>query len=115
LLPAGGQVVSSAALADALGVTPPARPDDQLAVLVAVGARPDRPSTTRYRCADSLTPLTVTEEIDRCAARGQDGAAAAARVASRYGDGLVPLPGEWAQLKRADLNVGTPAGAAPRC
>ena len=113
---AGGQVVSSAALADALwGDTPPAKPDDQLAVLVSrlrsVLGRDriehrDHGYLLRCDWLDAAELAGLTEEIDRRRGAGHMmGAAAAARVALSLirGDGPVPLPGEWAQLKRADL------------
>ena len=113
---AGGQVVSSAALADALwGDTPPAKPDDQLAVLVSrlrsVLGRDriehrDHGYLLRCDWLDAAELAGLTEEIDRRRGAGHMmGAAAAARVALSliHGDGPVPLPGEWAQLKRADL------------
>jgi DNA-binding SARP family transcriptional activator/tetratricopeptide (TPR) repeat protein len=113
---AGGQVVTSAALADALwGDTPPAKPDDQLAVLVSrlrsvlgrdrVEHR-DHGYLLRYDWLDATELAGLTQEIDRRRQAGHlMGAAAAARVALSliHGDGPAPLPGEWAQLKRADL------------
>ena len=55
---------------------------------------------------DATELAGLTEEIDRRRGAGHMmGAAAAARVALALirGDGPAPLPGEWAQLKRADL------------
>ena len=113
---AGGQVVTSAALEDALwGDTPPAKPDDQLAVLVSrlrsVLGRDriehrDHGYLLRCDWLDATELAGLTEEIDRRRGAGHVmGAAAAARVALSLirGDGPAPLPGEWAQLKRADL------------
>ena len=113
---AGGQVVTSAALEDALwGDTPPAKPDDQLAVLVSrlrsVLGRDriehrDHGYVLRCDWLDAAELAGLTEEIDRRRGAGHMmGAAAAARVALSLirGDGPAPLPGEWAQLKRADL------------
>ncbi len=113
---AGGQVVTSAVLADALwGDTPPAKPDDQLAVLISrlrsvlgrdrVEHR-DHGYLLRYDWLDATELAGLTEEMDRRRQAGHlMGAAAAARVALSliHGDGPAPLPGEWAQLKRADL------------
>jgi DNA-binding SARP family transcriptional activator/tetratricopeptide (TPR) repeat protein len=113
---AGGQVVTSAALEDALwGDTPPAKPDDQLAVLVSrlrsVLGRDriehhDHGYVLRSDWLDAAELAGLTEEIDRRRGAGHMmGAAAAARVALSliHGDGPAPLPGEWAQLRRADL------------
>ena len=113
---AGGQVVTSAALEDALwGDTPPAKPDDQLAVLVSrlrsVLGRDriehrDHGYVLRCDWLDATELAGLTEEIDRRRGAGHMmGAAAAARVALSLirGDGPAPLPGGWAQLRRADL------------
>ena len=113
---AGGQVVSSAALADALwGETPPAKPDDQLAVLVSrlrsVLGRDriehrDRGYLLRCDWLDATELAGLADEVSRRRDAGQVmGAAAAARVALSliHGDGPALLPGEWAQLRRADL------------
>ena len=113
---AGGQVVTSSALTDALwGDTPPAKPDDQLAVLVSrlrsVLGRDriehrDHGYLLRCDWLDATELAGLTGEIDRRLHAGHVmGAAAAARVALSliHGDGPAPLPGEWAQLKRADL------------
>jgi DNA-binding SARP family transcriptional activator len=113
---AGGQVVTSAALADALwGDAPPAKPDDQLSVLVSrlrsVLGRDriehrDHGYLLRSDWLDAAELAGLTEEIDRRRRSGHVvGAAAAARVALSliHGDGPAQLPGEWAQLKRADL------------
>ncbi len=113
---AGGQVVTSAALADALwDDTPPAKPDDQLAVLVSrlrsVLGRDriehrDHGYLLRCDWLDATELAGLTAEIDRRRHAGHlMGAAAAARVALSliHGDGPAPLPGGWAQLKRTDL------------
>ncbi len=113
---AGGQVVTSAALADALwDDTPPAKPDDQLAVLVSrlrsVLGRDriehrDHGYLLRCDWLDAAELAGLIEEIGRRRGAGHMmGAAAAGRVALSLirGDGPAPLPGEWAQLKRADL------------
>ncbi len=113
---AGGQVVTSAALEDALwGDTPPAKPDDQLAVLVSrlrsVLGRDriehrDHGYVLRCDWLDAAELAGLTEEIARRRGASQMmGAAAAARVALSLirGDGPAPLPGGWAQLKRAGL------------
>ena len=113
---AGGQVVSSAALADALwGDTPPAKPDDQLAVLVSrlrsVLGRDriehrDHGYLLRCDWLDAAELAGLADEVGRRRDAGHVmGAAAAARVALSliHGDGPAPLPGEWAQLRRADL------------
>ena len=113
---AGGQVVTSSALTDALwGDTPPAKPDDQLAVLVSrlrsVLGRDriehrDHGYLLRCDWLDATELAGLTGEIDRRLGAGHVmGAAAAARVALSliHGDGPAPLPGTWAQLRRADL------------
>ena len=113
---ADGQVVSSSALADALwGDTPPAKPDDQLAVLVSrlrsVLGRDriehhDHGYLLRCDWLDAAELAGLADEVGRRRDAGHVmGAAAAARVALSliHGDGPAPLPGEWAQLRRADL------------
>ena len=113
---AGGQVVTSAALADALwGDTPPAKPDDQLAVLVSrlrsVLGRDriehrDHGYLLRCDWLDAAELAGLADEVGRRRDAGHVmGAAAAARVALSliHGDGPALLPGEWAQLRRADL------------
>ena len=113
---AGGQVVTSAALADALwGDTPPAKPDDQLAVLVSrlrsVLGRDriehrDHGYLLRCDWLDAAELAGLAAEVGRRRDAGHVmGAAAAARVALSLirGDGPALLPGEWAQLRRADL------------
>ena len=113
---AGGQVVTSSALTDALwGDTRPAKPDEQLAVLVSrlrsVLGRDriehrDHGYLLRCDWLDATELAGLTGEIDRRLRAGHVmGAAAAARVALSliHGDGPAPLPGPWAQLRRADL------------
>jgi DNA-binding SARP family transcriptional activator len=113
---AGGQVVTSAALADALwGDTSPAKPDDQLAVLVSrlrsVLGRDriehrDHGYLLRCDWLDAAELAGLAAEVGRRRDAGHVmGAAAAARVALSLirGDGPALLPGEWAQLRRADL------------
>ena len=113
---AAGQAVSSDVLIDALWPgTPPARPDDQLAVLMSrlrsVLGR-DRIEHRDYgyllRCdwLDATELAVLTREVEaRREAGHATGAVAAARVALSLirGEGPPPLPGEWAQLKQAEL------------
>jgi DNA-binding SARP family transcriptional activator len=114
---ADGQVVSSDVLTDSIWAdTQPARPEDQLAVLMSrlrgVLGR-DRIEhrgngyvlRADWRDATELTHLT--DEIDRRAAAGNIvGGAAAARVALSLlrGAGPAQLPGDWAELRRAALD-----------
>ena len=113
---ADGQVVPSAVLTDALwGDAPPARPDDQLAVLMSrlrsvLGRdRIDhRDGGYLLRCdwLDAAELAALTDETDRRHRAGNAvGAAAAARVALSLlrGSGPAPAPGEWAQLRLAAL------------
>jgi tetratricopeptide (TPR) repeat protein len=113
---AGGQVVNSAVLADALWAdTQPAKPDDQLAVLVSrlrsVLGRDriehrDHGYLLRCDWLDAAELAGLADEVGRRSGTGHVvGAAAAARVALSLirGSGPAPLPGEWAQLRRADL------------
>ena len=113
---AGGQAVPASVLADALwGDTPPARPDDQLAVLMSrlrsVLGR-DRIDHTdigyllRPDWLDAAELAALAAEVERRQAAGNVlGAVAAARVALSLvrGEGPQPLPGEWAQLRHAEL------------
>ena len=114
---ADGQPVPADVLADALWAdAPPARPEDQLAVLMSrlrgvLGKdRISRRSGGYVLHADwqddtELTQL-VAETERRRAAGNLVGAAAAARVALSLlrGSGPAQLPGEWAQLHRAALD-----------
>ncbi len=112
----GGQAVPSGVLIDALWDTaPPARPEDQLAVLMSrlrsVLGRDrieHRDQGYLLHCdwldAAELAVLTAEVEGRRDAGHAM-GAVAAARVALSLirGDGPQPLPGEWAQLRHAEL------------
>jgi tetratricopeptide (TPR) repeat protein len=113
---AGGQAVSSGVLIDALwGDAPPARPDDQLAVLMsrlrsALGRDriEHRDSGYLLHCdwLDATELAVLTDEVERRQKTGNVmGAVAAARVALSLvrGEGPQPLPGEWAQLRHAEL------------
>jgi DNA-binding SARP family transcriptional activator len=113
---AGGQAVSSGVLADAIwGDAPPARPEDQLAVLVSrlrsvVGrdriGHWDGGYLLRCDWLDAAELAGLTDEMERRQAAGNVlGAAAAARVALSLirGEGPRPLPGEWALLRHAEL------------
>jgi DNA-binding SARP family transcriptional activator/tetratricopeptide (TPR) repeat protein len=113
---AEGQAVSCDVLIDALwGDAPPARPEDQLAVLMSrlrsVLGRDrieHRDAGYLLRCdwldATELAMLTREAESRREAGYAM-GAVAAARVALSLirGDGPQSLSGEWAQLKHAEL------------
>ena len=113
---AEGQVVPADVLIDALwNETPPARPDDQLAVLMSrlrsVLGRDriehrDRGYLLRCDWLDAAELAVLTDEVERRGGAGNVvGAAAAARVALSLlrGGGPVPVPGDWAQLRQADL------------
>jgi DNA-binding SARP family transcriptional activator len=114
---AGGQAVPADVLADTLwGDAPPARPDDQLAVLVSrlrsvLGRERIQHHDHGYLLVcdwlDASELAALTEEMERRRAAGNVlGAAAAARVALSLlrGYGLPAVPGEWAQLKLAELD-----------
>jgi len=112
----GGQAVPAGVLIDALWDTaPPARPEDQLAVLMSrlrsvLGRERIEHRDQGYllRCdwldATELAVLTRGVEARREAGH-LTGAVAAARVALSLirGDGPQPPPGEWAQLRQAEL------------
>src|SRR3984957_10828880 len=114
---ADGQPVPGDVLADALWAdAPPAKPEDQLAVLMSrlrgvLGRdRISRRSGGYVLHADwqddtELSQLTAETERRRRAGNVV-GAAAAARVGLSLlrGAGPAPLPGEWAQLRRAALD-----------
>ena len=114
---AGGQAVPAGVLIDALWDTaPPARPEDQLAVLMSrlrsVLGRDrieHRDQGYLLRC-DWLDATELAVLIREVGARREAGhvmgAVAAARVALSLirGDGPQPLPGEWAQLRQAELD-----------
>jgi DNA-binding SARP family transcriptional activator/tetratricopeptide (TPR) repeat protein len=112
----GGQAVPAGVLIDALWDTaPPARPEDQLAVLMSrlrsVLGRDriehrDQGYLLRCDWLDATELAVLTREVEARAEAGQvTGAVAAARVALSLirGDGPRPLPGEWAQLRQAEL------------
>jgi DNA-binding SARP family transcriptional activator len=114
---ADGQPVTGDVLADALWAdSPPARPDDQLAVLMSrlrsvLGRdrieRRDGGYLLHADWQDAVELRQLTEEIDRRRGTGNVvGAAAAARVALSLLRGAGPgqLPGEWSQLRRAALD-----------
>jgi DNA-binding SARP family transcriptional activator len=113
---AGGQAVPASVLIDALwGDAPPAHPDDQLAVLMSrlrsvLGRDRIDHSDSGYLLAadwlDAAELAALTAEVERRQTAGNAlGAAAAARVALSLvrGEGPQPLPGEWAQLRHAEL------------
>jgi DNA-binding SARP family transcriptional activator/tetratricopeptide (TPR) repeat protein len=113
---AEGHVVPSGVLADALwGDAPPARPDDQVAVLMSrlrsVLGRDriehrDNGYLLRFDWLDAAELAALVDEMDRRHAAGNVmGAAAAARVALSLvrGSEPGPVPGEWAQLRRSEL------------
>ena len=114
---AGGQVVPADVLVDTLwGDTPPAQPEDQLAVLISrlrsVLGRDriqhrDRGYLLVCDWLDATELAALTEEMDRRRGAGNVlGAAAAARVALSLlrGYGLPSVSGEWAQLRLAELD-----------
>ncbi len=111
-----GQVVPSGVLIDALWAdVPPARPDDQLAVLMSrlrsVLGRDriehrDHGYLLHCDWLDATELAVLTDEVERRRGAGNAvGAAAAARVALSLVPGTPPVPagGEWAQLRLADL------------
>ncbi len=113
---ADGQAVPADVLIDALWeIAPPARPEDQLAVLMSrlrsVLGRDriehrDQGYLLHRDWLDAAELTALTREVQgRRAAAQPMGAVAAARVALSLirGDGPQPLPGEWAQLRRAEL------------
>src|SRR5437764_304802 len=113
---AEGQMVPSDVLIDALWAdAPPARPDDQLAVLMSrlrsVLGRDriehrDHGYLLRCDWLDAAELATLTDEVERRRGAGNVvGAAAAARGALSLlrGATSVPVPGEWAQLRQAGL------------
>ena len=113
---AGGQAVPADVLIDALWDTaPPARPEDQLAVLMSrlrsVLGRDriehrDQGYLLHCDWIDATELATLTREVETRRETGHVmGAVAAARVALSLirGDGPQPLPGEWAQLRHAEL------------
>ncbi|HEV2254508.1 MAG TPA: AAA family ATPase [Streptosporangiaceae bacterium] len=114
---AEGQAVPADVLVDTLwGDAPPAQPEDQLAVLVSrlrsVLGRDriqhrDRGYLLVCDWLDASELAALTDEMDRRRGAGNVlGAAAAARVALSLlrGYGLPSVPGEWAQLRLAELD-----------
>ena len=114
---AEGQVVPADVLVDTLwGDAPPAQPEDQLAVLVSrlrsVLGRDriqhrDRGYLLVCDWLDASELAALTQEMDRRRGAGNVlGAAAAARIALSLlrGYGLPSVPGEWAQLRLAELD-----------
>jgi DNA-binding SARP family transcriptional activator/tetratricopeptide (TPR) repeat protein len=113
---ADGQAVPAGVLIDALWDTaPPARPEDQLAVLMSrlrsVLGRDriehrDQGYLLHRDWLDAAELAALTREVEARRQSGQlIGAVAAARVALSLirGGGPTPLPGEWAQLRQAEL------------
>jgi DNA-binding SARP family transcriptional activator len=113
---ADGQAVPADVLIDALWeITSPARPEDQLAVLMSrlrsVLGRDriehrDQGYLLHRDWLDAAELAALTREVGARREAGQlMGAVAAARVALSLirGDGPQPLPGEWAQLRRSEL------------
>ena len=112
-----GQVVPSDVLVDALWERDaPARPGDQLAVLMSrlrsvLGKERiehrDGGYLLRADWLDATELAALTDEAERRQGAGNvTGAAAAARVALSLLDssGSVPVPGDWARLRRAELD-----------
>jgi DNA-binding SARP family transcriptional activator/tetratricopeptide (TPR) repeat protein len=113
---AEGQAVPADVLIDALWETaPPARPEDQVAVLMSrlrsVLGRDrikhrDRGYLLHCDWLDATELAGLTREMESRRQGGNVvGAVAAARVALSLirGEGPQPVPGEWAQLRRAEL------------
>jgi DNA-binding SARP family transcriptional activator len=113
---ADGQAVPADVLIDALWESaPPARPEDQLAVLMSrlrsVLGRDriehrDQGYLLHRDWLDAAELAALTREVEARRQAGQlIGAVAAARVALSLvrGGGPQPLPGEWAQLRQAAL------------
>jgi DNA-binding SARP family transcriptional activator/tetratricopeptide (TPR) repeat protein len=111
-----GQAVPAGVLIDTLWDTaPPARPEDQLAVLMSrlrsVLGRDriehrDQGYLLHCDWLDATELAVLTREVEARRKAGHvTGAVAAARVALSLirGDGPRPLPGEWAQLRQAEL------------
>src|SRR6202453_176079 len=114
---AEGRVVPTDVLVDTLwGETPPAQPEDQLAVLISrlrsvLGRERIQHRDRGYLLVcdwlDASELAALTEEMDRRRGAGNVlGAAAAARVVLSLlrGYGLPSVPGEWAQLRLAELD-----------
>ena len=113
---ADAQAVPADVLIDALwGDAPPARPEDQLAVLMSrlrsvLGRDRIEHRDQGYRLhrdwLDAAELAALTREVEARREAGHlMGAVAAARVALSLirGGGPQPLPGEWAQLRQAGL------------
>jgi DNA-binding SARP family transcriptional activator len=113
---AAGQPVPPGVLIDALWEdAPPARPEDQVAVLMSrlrsvLGRdrieRRDRGYLLRCDWLDATELALLTEEVDRRRQAGNViGAVAPARVVLSLirGADPAPLPGEWARLRQAEL------------
>jgi DNA-binding SARP family transcriptional activator/tetratricopeptide (TPR) repeat protein len=113
---AEGQAVPADVLIDALWETvPPARPEDQVAVLMSrlrsVLGRDriehrDRGYLLHCDWLDATELAGLTREMESRRQGGNVmGAVAAARVALSLirGEGPQPVPGEWAQLRHAEL------------
>ena len=111
-----GQAVPGGVLIDALWDTaPPTRPEEQLAVLMSrlrsVLGRDriehrDQGYLLHCDWLDATELAVLTREVEARREAGHAmGAVAAARVALSLirGDGPRPLPGEWAQLRQAEL------------
>ncbi|HEY2314098.1 MAG TPA: AAA family ATPase [Streptosporangiaceae bacterium] len=114
---AQGGAVPADVLLDALwGNAPPARPEDQLAVLMSrlrsvLGReridRRDAGYVLRYDWLDAVELAHLVEEIERRRRAGNlIGAAAAARIALSLLSRASPaaLPGDWAQLRLAEID-----------
>ena len=121
----GGQAVPAGVLVDALWDTaPPARPEDQLAVLMSrlrsVLGRDriehrDQGYLLHCDWLDATELAVLAREVETRREAGHlMGAVAAARVALSLirGDGPRPLPGEWAQLRQASSS-SRPTRPAP--
>jgi DNA-binding SARP family transcriptional activator/tetratricopeptide (TPR) repeat protein len=117
LATAQGDAVPSDVLLEALwGDAPPARPEDQLAVLMSrlravlgrerIGRR-DGGYVLHYDWLDAAELSHLVAEMERRRAAGNlIGAAAAARIALSLISHANPAapPGEWAQLRRAEID-----------
>ncbi len=114
---AEGRPVLPDVLFDALwGDSPPSRPEDQLAVLMSrlrsvLGRERiehrDGGYVLHYDWLDTAELAHLTDEVERRRQAGNViGAAAAARIVLSLvrGAGRPPPPGDWAQLKRAEID-----------
>ena len=113
---AGGRTVATDVLVDAIwGEAPPAKPDDQVSVLMSrlrsvVGKDRIEHGDGGYRLSgawlDAVELAALVDEAERRRADGNPaGAAAAARAALGLvrDPGPVLAPGEWAELRLAEL------------